>query len=363
MTAGKQIESVTIHPPMDRVKVGIIGYGRIGREHAGWLKECENIEPVAVADATPPRREFAKADGLVAHERIESLLNDQTINAVLISTPTAMHHQHALAAIAAGKHVMIEKPIALNLTQAKEIHHAATTAGIVASVFHNRRWDSDFLTVKNLIATRGLGKIINVESRLGQWSSCVGPAAKEWRPGWRNEAAYGGGGLFDWGSHFVDQIWRLLWPAKPVRVYAQLRGNVWSNDCDDFARIMIDFAGEAVALVEINTTTTRPLPRWHIDGTEGSAESPFSLEFDLKTWSQLTIARADGSAPRLAPVAKNGLTESAIWEEFAVAIQDRARPAVTLSSVLPTMALLDAARESAQRGAAVELPNDIAWVL
>src|SRR5436853_265598 len=82
------------------------------------------------------------------------------------------------------------------------------------------------------VAGGGLGEWVNVESRLGQGSSCGGPGAKEFRPGWRNEAAFGGGGLYDWGSHFVDQLWRLGWPARPVRVFGQLRGNVWSRDCD-----------------------------------------------------------------------------------------------------------------------------------
>src|SRR3954451_12694298 len=82
-------------------------------------------------------------------------------------------------------------------------------------------------------------------------------------------------------------------PSKPVRVYAQLRGNVWSQDCDDFARVLIDFDNGAAALVEINTTTTRPLRRWHLDGTSGSADSPHSPAFDLNVWAQLDFTAAD----------------------------------------------------------------------
>jgi hypothetical protein len=166
----------------------------------------------------------------------------------------------------------------------------------VLSVFHNRRWDRDYLAVRAAIASGVLGKLINVESRLGQFASCVGPAAREYRPGWRNEAAFGGGGLYDWGSHFVDQLWRLLWPAKPMRVFAQLRGNVWSGDCDDFARVIIDFDHGVAALMEINTTTSAPLPRWHLDGTSGSASSPHSSEFDTSVWADLRFTPGDSSA-------------------------------------------------------------------
>ncbi len=169
----------------------------------------------------------------MAHERFEELLGDPDIDAILVSTPTSMHFEQASAALVAGKHVMVEKPIATNLERARKLVNLAGDRGRILGVFHNRRWDADFLTVKSAIESGVFGKIINVESRLGQWGSCVGPAAKEYHPNWRNESAFGGGALFDWGSHFVDQIWQLMLPAKPVRVFAQLRQNVWSRDCDD----------------------------------------------------------------------------------------------------------------------------------
>jgi len=201
--------------------------------------------------------------------------------------------------------------------------------------------------------------VINVESRIGQWASCVGPAAREWRPGWRNEAGFGGGGLYDWGSHLVDQLWRMMLPARAVRVFAQLRGNVWTSDCDHFARVLIDFDNGAVGMVEINTTTTRPLPRWHVDGTAGSAESPYSLTFDLDAWSQVAFAPTDGTAAELLPRATLRMSETQIWEQFAAAVRGEGEPAVTAASVLPTMQLLDAARESSARGCAIDVDLEI----
>src|SRR5687768_13164538 len=337
------------------MRVGIIGFGRIGAAHAGWLQAARGIDAVAVADVTPARRELAESRGLRAHERYENLLADREVDAVLVSSATAMHFEHASAALAAGKHVLVEKPMALNLKDSAELVRLAKEAGRVLSVFQNRRWDVDYLTVLDAVKAGRFGKLINVESRIGQWASCVGPAAKEWRPGWRNEANFGGGGLYDWGSHFVDQLWQLMLPAKPVRVFAQLRGNVWTRDCDDFARVCIDFDDGAVGMVEINTTTTRPLPRWHIDGTRGSAESPYSPAFDLNIWSQVTFAAADGAAAELLPRATETMSETQIWEQFAAAVRGEGEPAVIAASVLPTMALLDAARESSRRGCAVDV--------
>lgn len=337
------------------LQIGIIGFGRIGAEHAGWIAQTANARPVAVADSTPARQELAQSRGLRIYSQTNHLLADLSLDAILISTPTAMHFDHASRALLAGKHVMVEKPFALDLPQAQSLTDLARKQNKTLCVFHNRRWDIDFLTVQSAIASGILGKVINVESRLGQWSSCVGPAAREYRPNWRNEAPFGGGGLYDWGSHFVDQIWRLMLPAKALRVFAQLQGNVWTKDCDDFARLLIDFNNGASALVEINTTTTRPLPRWHIDGTNGSADAPFSLEFNLQTWSEITFTPADGSPSQRIPQAPPGLSEPQIWSQFASACRGDCEAPIPPESVLPTMALLDAARKSAATGQAIQL--------
>ena len=343
--------------------VGIIGFGRIGVEHANWINASQSARLLAVDDVTPARRALADRHRVHVYGDIEALLADPAVEAVLVSTPTAMHFEHASRALAAGKHVMVEKPIALDLPQARALVEDAERRGLVLSVFHNRRWDLDYLTVRAAIESGAFGKVINVESRLGQFASCVGPAAREYHPNWRNESAFGGGGLYDWGSHFVDQLWRLMLPAKPVRVYAQLRGNVWSSDCDDFARVLIDFddgggalGRGAVGLVEINTTTSRPLPRWHVDGTAGSAFSPYSPDFDTSVWASLRFTPAkQGEPSRTFPPAARGLSETQMWEYFAAAVRGEGEPAVTARSVLPTMALLDAARQSSRSGCAVDV--------
>lgn len=347
------------------IGIGIVGFGRIGAEHAAWLAAARGIRAVAVADATPARQVLARKHGLRVYPDAAGLLADSDVSAALVATPTAMHFEHVSAALSAGKHVMVEKPMALNLAQSRQLAEEAARRGVVLSVFHNRRWDLDYLTVRQAVASGVFGKLINVESRLGQFSSCVGPAAREYRPNWRNEGAFGGGGLYDWGSHFVDQVWRLLHPAKPIRVFAQLRGNVWSTDCDDFARLLIDFDSGVAALVEINTTTNRPLPRWHIDGSLGSASSPASLRFDTNEWAALRFTPAPGDAPSdsdmNSPRASPGLTEVGIWEQFAAAVRAEGEPAVSVRSVLPTMALLDAARESSREGKAVDLAGSVEW--
>jgi scyllo-inositol 2-dehydrogenase (NADP+) len=339
---------------MSPLRIGIIGFGRIGAEHAAWISATPNARVQVVFDPTPARRAAASSLGHSTVDSIDALLRRDDVDAVLVSNPTSMHFDAALAALQAGKRVMVEKPMTLDAATAKELIDEADRRSLALSVFHCRRWDIDFLTVCDAVRSGALGRVFNVESRLGQWASCVGPATKDFRPGWRNEASFGGGGLYDWGSHFIDQLWGLFRPARPVRVVAQLRGNVWTSDCDDFARVLIDFDNGAVAMCEINTTTTRPLPRWHIDGTLGSASSPHSLAFDTHEWARLTMTAPDGSM-RMLPKALQGLSESQIWEAFAWHVNGEGDLAVSPQSALRTMMLLDAARTSAREGRAVEI--------
>jgi scyllo-inositol 2-dehydrogenase (NADP+) len=355
-------EGVCYHSTMS-LRLGIVGYGRIGADHARWIAAAAGLSAVAVSDPVPQRRELAGRAGLKSVADHAHLFKDPDIDAILIATPTSMHFEQAACALRMGKHVMIEKPMTTGLDTARQLVELAERCGRVLSVFHNRRWDIDFLTLKRAIDEGVFGRVVNVESRLGQWASCVGPAAPEWRPGWRNEAGFGGGGLFDWGSHFLDQVWRMKWPARPTNVFAQLRGNVWTNDCDDLARVCIDFDDGSIAMVEVNTTTTQPLPRWHVDGTAGSASSPFSLDFDTGVWAELSFSSAGASEPRTLPRAVDGLSEIQLWERFASACRGEGEPAVRPRSVLPTMLLLEAARQSSASGRVITLGDRVEWVL
>src|SRR5690606_32584490 len=142
-----------------------------------------------------------------------------------------------------------------------------------------------------------------------------------------------------------------------------LGGNVWSTDCDDFARVLIDFEGGIVGMVEINTTTTHPGPRWHVDGTRGSAESATNLDFDVHAWAKLlftpgtALPEARQMSQMLPLASADVLDEAAIWKRFVGACNGQCQPAVTAQSVLPTMHLLDAARQSSREGHAIDLPH------
>src|SRR6059058_2326078 len=99
---------------MAQISIGIIGFGRIGAEHAGWLAKCAHAKAVAVADATGARQEIAQSRGLKVYSAIPELLGDDSIEAILVATPTSMHFEHVQLALKSGKHVLVEKPMALD---------------------------------------------------------------------------------------------------------------------------------------------------------------------------------------------------------------------------------------------------------
>src|SRR5687767_13863899 len=150
------------------LSVGIVGFGRIGAEHAGWLASAQDIRATHVYDPTPARRSLASSRNLRTFDTVDALLASNEIDAFLISTPTSMHFDHASAALRAGKHVMVEKPMALDLPQSRALVDLADREKRVLSVFHNRRWDIDYLTAKKAIDDGVFGKVINIESRIGQ---------------------------------------------------------------------------------------------------------------------------------------------------------------------------------------------------
>ena len=168
--------------PRRRIGVGIIGFGRIGAEHCGLAGGAR------AAARRGGRRRHARPAGAGPQARLEgfpdaeAMLGDDGVQAVLVATPTAMHFEHVMLALSAGRHVLVEKPMALDLAQSRQMTEEAERRGLVLSVFHNRRWDVDYLTRPPGGAGRDVWKVINVESRLGQFSSCVGPAARDTAP-------------------------------------------------------------------------------------------------------------------------------------------------------------------------------------
>lgn len=178
---------------MAAVNFVIIGYGGMGSYHEKNLmfSEKEKINLVGVYDILEERQEVARAKGLSTYESFEEVLADERIEAVLIAVPNDLHKSMSIAALKAGKHVVCEKPATLNTEEFDEILAVAADTGNRFIVHQNRRWDPDFLIVRDLYQSQPIGSVFQIESRVNGANGIPGD--------WRHLKKHGGGMLLDWG--------------------------------------------------------------------------------------------------------------------------------------------------------------------
>lgn len=243
-----------------RTGVGVIGYGAAG---AAFHAPLVAAEPRLRLDALVTSREREAAarwpDARVLADPA-ALWADPGVGLVVVATPNATHVPLAVAALDAGKHVVVDKPLATTAAQARALAAHARARGLVLTVFHNRRWDGDFLTARALLAAGRLGEPVLAELCWDRFR----PAAK---PGWREQPVPGAGLLADLGPHLVDQALTLFGP--PDAVMADLGAQRDGVAVDDWFDVRLR-RGRLRVRLSASTLAAAPRPRFAIHGTEGS---------------------------------------------------------------------------------------------
>lgn len=208
----------------DTIRVGLIGYGYASKTfHAPLISATPGMVLAAVSSSDA---EKVQVDwpGMTVVSDPQHLLNDPSLDLIVIPTPNDTHFPLAKAALEAGKHVVVDKPFTVTLSQARELDSLAKNFGLLLSVFHNRRWDSDFLTVKNLLAESTLGEVTYFESHFDRYRPQV-------RNRWREQAGIGSGIWYDLGPHLLDQAITLFGlPVSLTVDLAQLRPGALTTD-------------------------------------------------------------------------------------------------------------------------------------
>ena len=239
----------------------VIGYGGMGGFHSEKMLSVDGVELLGVYDIDPERNELAESRGIHAYPSREALLADPKIGLVTVATPNDVHREIVIAALAAGKNVICEKPVAMDSAELEEMIAAANRYGRLFTVHQNRRWDEDYLTMRKIVEAGELGNAYRIESRVH--GSRGIPA------GWREEKAHGGGMVLDWGVHLLDQMLTMMGDRKLLSVYATMT-NITNDECDDGFTAQVKFENGPEWIVEVGTCNYIEMPRWYAFGDSGS---------------------------------------------------------------------------------------------
>jgi predicted dehydrogenase len=357
----RHVLAVPAPPP---VRVGLLGYGAIGHEHSRAVRAVPGLGLAAVSDVSPARVEAAleHAPQARGHTTGEALLADDGVDLVVVSTPPASHAPWALAALDAGKHVVVEKPFALTTHEADAVLELAAERGLVAACYQNRRFDPDHVAIRSAADAGLLGRVFHLEAFVGGYGHPCNL--------WHSDAEVSGGAFFDWGAHVLDQLLDLV-HDDVTAVTAVEHKLVWFDVTNaDHSRVTLTFAGGAEATFVYSDLAAALKPRWYILGTRGAVVGHWRSErvvsrSDIGTLDEDVLAPADspplldlhdaaGSVTRLATPPTRPYRFHA---ELADQIHLGLTPTVTGAQSRRVLAVMEAASRSAATGGVAVVPR------
>jgi scyllo-inositol 2-dehydrogenase (NADP+) len=339
------------------IRTGVIGYGLGGSAfHAPLIEAVPGLELAAVA--TSKAEAVHAVYPRVAVTTPKALIADPSIALVAISTPNDTHVPLARAAIEAGKHVVIDKPFATSVADAEALAVLAAAHGRIAVPFHNRRWDSDFLTVRALIESGRLGEVTLFEAH---WD--------RFRPGlvqpWKESIAAGAGQLADLGPHMIDQA--LLLFGMPEAVTGDLAAQREGGKVDDYFDLTLHYGARRVVLSS-SRLVAAARPRFGIHGRLGSF---VKYGLDPQEAALRSGGKPDGAGYGVEPADVAGVLTlgdgssekirsecgdyRCFYAAVAAAITESAPPPVVPAEAIAGLQIIEAARESAAQGRRVQV--------
>jgi len=240
--------------------VALVGYGFAGKIlHAPLIRSVPGLPLTTVVSSRPDE---VKRDlpGVHVTASAEEVFADPTVDLVVIATPNTTHFDLARRALLAGKHVVVDKPFTTTVADAEELARVAHNTGRLLSAFHNRRWDADFLTLRRVIDSGELGRIVHLESHYDRYRPEVVSR-------WREQPGPGSGIWFDLGAHLADQALRLF--GMPEAVFADMAIERDHAAAVDYFHVLLRYAGTRVVLHGSNLVA-EPARRFEAHGVKGS---------------------------------------------------------------------------------------------
>ena len=244
------------------IKTGVLSFGMSGSVfHAPFLKEHSKFEFTAVVERSK-KKAHTTYPKVKSYRTIEELLSDDSLELVIVNTPNETHFEFALKAIKAKKNVMIDKPFTATASQAKELFLEAKRNGVFVLPFQNRRYDSDFLSVKKVIESGKLGNLIEVHFRYDRYNTTINKGS------WKEVPSPGSGVIYNLGAHTIDGVISLFGiPLKWTKHSSRIRPN---TQIDDFAHIHLLYPNNLQVFVTISLLVADPQPAFVIQGTLGT---------------------------------------------------------------------------------------------
>lgn len=347
------------------IKMGILGFGGMGNWHANNAPKVPGVEMVSVHDIDKERLEDGRKRGFKAFESRQEFLADEDINFVLIATPNHVHKNFAIEALRAGKNVMCEKPVTLSVAELDEIITVAEETGKLFTVHQNRRWDRDYLVMRQVIEGNMIGKVYSIESRVYGNNGQI--------YGWRTKPEFGGGMVLDWGVHLLDHFTFMFPDKKIVSVYTQLH-SVINPEVDDLFKVELRFEDGLSAHVEVGTFGLLKLPRWYaygdlgtmiIDDFSGEEGQIRVLKHRIDDMGKVIIDTPAGPTRTMAPQPEEcfqmvGLPKAtedwtSLYKNLVATLRGEEALIVTPQTVRRTMLLIEAVFQSAETGRSVDL--------
>jgi scyllo-inositol 2-dehydrogenase (NADP+) len=341
------------HRPPAPVGVGLLGYGAIARDHATSISQVAGLRLSGVCDISAERRELATRDwGVPAHASAEAMLDDPAVGLVVVGTPPVAHADAVLAALAAGKHVVCEKPFALRVDEVDRMMDEAVARERVLTVFQSRRWDPDYLALRDVVRSGGIGDLFYMESFIGGYSHPC--------DFWHSHEPISGGTIYDWGSHYFDWILQLV-PDAVRTVSAHAHKRVWHDVTNsDQVRVDLTFANGAQASFLQSDIAGAMKPKWYLLGTRGAVVGEWRDELVPADFpARVKVLRpVDGARPNEEILGLQARDELGFYRNLADHLAWDEALAVTAAEARRTVAVMETATRSIARGGA-QLEVDI----
>ncbi len=238
----------------------IVGFGGMGQQHRRLINRTQHIKVIGTFDILKAKMDIGVANQLKAYSSLSEVLEDNQVDIVVVATPNHEHKNIVIQALKAGKHVVCEKPVTLNSGELKDILDVLKTCDTHFFVHQNRRWDEDYLIVKDIYDHQKIGDIFHIETKVHGSRGIPGD--------WRKEKAYGGGMMLDWGVHLIDRL--LMMVNEPVESLFCKLSTIRTQDVDDGFTLHITFKSGKTALVEVGTYNYIQMPLWYVLGSQGA---------------------------------------------------------------------------------------------